>query len=53
VTELAEDVAAGAARGAADAAEHVRGAWRVVEELNVNPQLWLEALFVRLRRAFA
>jgi DNA polymerase III subunit delta' len=40
-------------RDAEDAAELVRDAWRVAEELNVNPQLWLEALFVRLRRAFA
>ncbi len=40
-------------RDAEDAAEHVRDAWRVAEEFNVNPQLWLEALFVRLRRAFA
>jgi hypothetical protein len=46
-------VGSGAARGAEDAAERVRDAWRVVEELNVNPQLWLEAMFVRLRRAFA
>jgi hypothetical protein len=40
-------------RDAEDAAPHVRDAWRIAEELNVNPQLWLEALFVRLRRAFA
>jgi DNA polymerase III subunit delta' len=40
-------------RGAEDAAELVREAWRVAEEFNVNPQLWLEALFVRLRRAFS
>lgn len=38
--------------GAERAAEAVRDAWRVAEELNVNAQLWLEALFVRLRRAF-
>lgn len=36
---------------ARDAAEVVRDAWRVAEELNVSPSLWLEALFVRLRRA--
>jgi DNA polymerase-3 subunit delta' len=53
VADLHDDVAAGAGRGAEVAAERVRDAWRVVEELNVNPQLWLEALFVRLRRAFA
>ena len=43
----------GAAAGAERAAELARDSWRVVEEFNVNPQLWLEALFVRLRRAFA
>jgi DNA polymerase-3 subunit delta' len=49
---LREDVAGGAAAGAERAAELVREAWRVLEELNVSPRLWLEALFVRLRRAF-
>jgi hypothetical protein len=53
VADLQADVAGGAATGAGRAAELVRESWRVVEELNVNPQLWLEALFVRLRRAFA
>ncbi len=53
LADLQADVAAGAAAGAEHAAELVRDAWRVVEELNVNPQLWLEALFVRLQRAFA
>lgn len=38
---------------AEDAAAIVRDAWRVAEEFNVNPGLWLEALFIRLRRAFA
>jgi DNA polymerase-3 subunit delta' len=42
----------GVAQGAERAAALVRDAWRVVEELNVNEQLWLEAMFVRLRRAF-
>lgn len=37
--------------GAEEASEAARQAWRVAEELNVNPALWLEALFVRLRRA--
>jgi DNA polymerase-3 subunit delta' len=37
---------------AEDAAAAVRAAWRVAEEFNVNPSLWLEALFVQLRRAF-
>jgi DNA polymerase-3 subunit delta' len=53
LADLQADVAAGAATGAERAAELARDAWRVVEEFNVNPQLWLEALFVRLRRAFA
>ncbi len=51
--DLRHDVEAGRGVGAVVAAEAVRDAWRVAEELNVNPQLWLEALFVRLRRAFA
>lgn len=49
--ELRADVARGSAAGAEDAAGAARAAWRVAEELNVNPSLWLEALFVRLRRA--
>ncbi len=53
LADLQVDVAGGAAAGAERAAALVRDSWRVVEELNVNPQLWLEALFVRLRRAFA
>ena len=53
LADLQADVADGAAAGAERAAALVRDSWRVVEELNVNPQLWLEALFVRLRRAFA
>ncbi len=51
--ELRADVARGSAVGAEDAAEAARAAWRVAEELHVNPSLWLEALFVRLRRALA
>ena len=51
--ELREDVAAGAADGAVEAAESVREAWRALEEFNLNPSLTLEALFVRLRRALA
>ena len=39
--------------GAERAAEHVRALWRQVEELNLSPQLALEALFVRLRRELA
>jgi DNA polymerase III subunit delta' len=52
LADLRED-AEKVGRNAEDAAALVRDAWRVAEELNVNPQLWLEALFVRLRRAFA
>ncbi len=37
--------------GAGDAAEAVRAGWRVAEEFNVNPGLWLEAVFVDARRA--
>ena len=48
--DLREDVAAGAADGAVEAAEVVRDAWRALEEFNLNPSLALEALFVRVRR---
>ena len=51
--DLRSDVADGAADGAERAAEAVRQAWRDVEEFNLNPSLLLEALFVRLRRAFS
>lgn len=50
--DLREDVAEGATEGAAHAAGAVRQAWREVEEFNLNATLLLEALFVRLRRAF-
>jgi len=53
LAELSEDAAGPAAGGAEAAAEVVRQAWREVEELNLNLPLFLEALFVRLRRAFA
>ena len=36
-----------------EAAALVRQSWRSAEEFNVNTGLWLDALFVRLRRAFA
>ena len=39
------------AMGAQLAVEHCTEAWRVAEELNVNPQLALEALLVRVRSA--
>lgn len=51
LAELRED-APRAAAGAAAAAEAVREAWRVAEELNVNSSLWVEALFVQVKRAF-
>jgi hypothetical protein len=38
---------------AEDAAAVVRQAWREAEEFNLNATLLLEALFVRLRRAFS
>lgn len=53
LAELREDAAGSAARGAEAAAEVVRQAWREIEELNLNLPLFLEALFVRLSRAFA
>lgn len=53
LAELREDAAGAAARGADDAAAAVRQAWREIEELNLNLPLFLEALFVRLRRAFS
>ena len=50
--ELTEDAPL-AGDGAAEAAEAVRETWRVAEEFNVSAPLALEALFVRLRRAFS
>ena len=50
--DLREDVAA-VGEGAAGAAEEVRGAWRALEEFNLNPSLALEALFVRVGRELA
>jgi DNA polymerase-3 subunit delta' len=50
--ELRAD-AEGRAAGAEEAAGVVRQAWREAEELNLNAALLLEALFVRIRRAFA
>jgi len=51
--ELREDASEDRARGAEVAAEAVREAWRLFEELNVQPRLTLEALFIELRRALA
>jgi DNA polymerase-3 subunit delta' len=52
-----DDVAADATRermlGAERASEQVRDVWRAFEELNLNPSLALDALFVRLRRELA
>ena len=52
---LRDDAAGPASSGssAEDAAAAVRQAWREAEEFNLNASLFLEALFVRLRRAFA
>ena len=38
---------------AEQAAELAREVWRALEEFNLNPNLALEALFVRLQRAFS
>jgi hypothetical protein len=51
--ELREDATPERSPGAEQAAELVRDTWRSMEEFNINPGLALEALFVRLRRAFA
>jgi len=50
---LRDDAAGPAGSGAEDAAAVVRQAWREAEEFNLNATLFLEALFVRLHRAFA
>jgi DNA polymerase III subunit delta' len=50
---LHSDVALELGDGPERAAETVRETWRALEELNLNPGLALEALFVRLRRALA
>ena len=52
LAELRDDAAGPAASRAEDAAAVVRQAWREVEEFNLNASLFLEALFVQLRRAF-
>ena len=51
--ELRADASAERSGDAGRAAETVRQAWRALEEFNLNPQLALEALFVRLRRELA
>lgn len=50
---LGADAAPERALAAERAAEAVRETWRTFEELNVQPGLALEALFVELRRAFS
>jgi DNA polymerase-3 subunit delta' len=51
--DLRADVERGAAPDAEEAAAIVRQAWREADEFNLNATLLLEALFVRLRRAFS
>ena len=51
--DLRADVALDLGRGPERAAALVRQSWRSAEEFNVNTGLWLDALFVRLRRAFS
>ena len=51
--DLRADVALELGHKAETAAALVRQAWRSAEEFNVNVGLWLDALFVQLRRAFA
>jgi len=51
--ELREDATRERALHAETAAAIVREVWRALEEFNLAPQLALEALFVRLRRAFS
>ena len=50
---LREDATRERALDAEKAAEAVRELWRALEEFNLGPALALEALFVRLRRAFS
>lgn len=50
LAELREDADRERLVGAERAAEIVRETWRALEELNLNPQLAFEALFVRLAR---
>jgi DNA polymerase III subunit delta' len=53
LSELRDDVARDLGRGPERAAALVRESWRSAEEFNVNPGLWLDALFVQLRHTFA
>ena len=51
--DLRADVALDLRRGPEHAAALVRQSWRSAEEFNVNTGLWLDSLFVQLRRVFA
>ena len=51
--DLRVDAALDLGRGPERAAALVRSSWRSAEEFNVNMSLWVDALFVRLKRAFA
>jgi DNA polymerase III subunit delta' len=53
LAELAEDATEERAVAAEAAAQAVRETWRLFEELNLQPGLAFEALFVRLRRELA
>jgi DNA polymerase-3 subunit delta' len=53
IAQLSEDASVERLLGAERAAEVVRETWRGFEELNLSPQLALEALFIRLRRVLA
>ncbi|HEX3290360.1 MAG TPA: ATP-binding protein [Gaiella sp.] len=53
LAELREDAEGPAAARAEDAVSVVRQAWRETEEFNLNASLFLEALFIRLRRTFS
>ena len=52
LAELREDAVPDRLPGAELAAEHARDVWRLMEELNLQAPLALEALFLRLRAAF-
>jgi DNA polymerase-3 subunit delta' len=51
IEELREDATPERLPGAEVAAERIRDRWRLLEELNLQANLMLEALFVELRRA--
>ncbi len=53
LAELRTDATRERILGAEGAAEAVRELWRELEELNLAPQLALEALFVRIARELA